>query len=60
MHMDHKTGDKMFVDYTGKTLHIVGPKTGEEQEVQFFVAVLGASQLTYAEATLSQKKHDFM
>jgi len=60
MHMDHKAGDKMYIDYAGKTLQVVDPNTGEEQEVQFFVAVLGASQLTYAEATFTQKKHDFI
>jgi len=60
MHMDHKAGDKMFVDYAGKTLQLTDPQSGEMQQVQFFVAVLGASQLTYAEATLSQKKHDFI
>ncbi len=60
MHMDHKAGDKMFVDYAGKTLQLVDPDTGEVQQVQFFVAVLGGSQLTYAEATMSQKKHDFI
>ena len=60
MHMDHKAGDLMFIDYAGKTLQIVDPSTGEVQQVQFFVAVLGGSQLTYAEASMSQKKHDFI
>tara|TARA_B110000046_G_scaffold184358_1_gene222638 strand:- start:1559 stop:3115 length:1557 start_codon:yes stop_codon:yes gene_type:complete len=60
MHMDHKAGDKMYVDYAGKTLQLVDPDTGEVQQVQFFIAVLGASQLTYAEASISQKKHDFI
>jgi transposase len=60
MHMDHKAGDKMFIDYAGKTLEIVIPATGEVQEVQFFVAILGASQYTYAEVSSSQKKEDFI
>jgi len=60
MHMDHKAGDMMFIDYAGKTMQIVDPSTGEVQQVQFFVAVLGGSQLTYAEASMSQKKHDFI
>lgn len=60
MRMDHKAGDKMYVDYAGKTLEIVDPDTGEVQQVQFFVAVLGASQLTYTEASMSQKKYDFI
>jgi transposase len=60
MHMVHKAGDKMFVDYAGKTLPLVDKTSGEVIEAEFFVAILGASQLTYAEATLSQKKEDFM
>ena len=60
MHMNHKAGDKMFVDYAGKTLEIIDDTTGEIISVQFFVAILGASQYTYAEASLSQKKEDFI
>lgn len=60
MHMNHKSGDKLFIDYAGKTLEVVCKETGEVQEVQFFVAILGASQYTYAEATASQKKEDFI
>ncbi len=41
-------------------MHLVDPSTGEVQQVQFFVAVLGGSQLTYAVASMSQKKHDFI
>jgi len=60
MHISHKAGDKMYVDYAGKTLQIVDDLTGEIAEVQFFVAILGASQYTYAEASLSQQKGDFI
>lgn len=60
MHMEHKAGDKMFVDFTGKKLHVVNQQTGELQEVEVFVAVLGASQLTYVEAVASQQKHDWL
>lgn len=60
MHMNHKAGDKMYVDYAGKTLNLIDPNTGEVIEVQFFVAILGASQYTYAEASMSQKKEDFI
>jgi len=60
MHMTHKAGDKMFVDYAGKTLQLTDKETGEVIEVQFFVAILGASQYTYAEASMSQKKEDFI
>jgi transposase len=60
MHMNHKAGDKMFVDYAGKTLKIVDKQTGEVTDLQFFVAVLGSSQYTYAEASMSQNKEDFV
>jgi transposase len=60
MHMIHKAGDKMYVDYAGKTLQVVDKDTGDVSEVQFFVAILGASQYTYAEASPSQQKEDFI
>jgi transposase len=60
MHISHKAGDKMYVDYAGKTLHIADIESGELIDVQFFVAILGSSQYTYAEATMSQGKEDFV
>ena len=60
MHIDHKAGDKMYVDYAGEKLYFVDPKTGEIIHVEVFVAILGASQLTYAEATMTQQKEDFI
>ncbi|TAL71888.1 MAG: IS21 family transposase [Bacteroidetes bacterium] len=60
MHMVHKAGDKMYVDFAGEKLQIVDTQTGEIQQVEVFVAILGSSQLTYAEACLSQKKEDFI
>ena len=60
MHIDHKAGDKMFVDYAGNKLEIVDTKTGEIIKVEVFVAILGASQLTYAEASFSQKSEDWI
>ena len=60
MLMNHKSGDKMYVDYAGKTHSIIDKDTGELKEIQFFVAILGASQYTYAEATFSQQKEDFV
>lgn len=60
MRFDHKAGDKLFVDYTGKRLSIVDPKTGEIIEVEVFVSTLGASGLTYVEACRSQKREDFL
>lgn len=60
MRMEHKAGDKMYVDYAGDKLHIVDRKSGEVKPVEVFVAILGASQLTYIEASFSQQKEDFI
>ena len=60
MHLDHKAGDKMQVDYAGNRLEIIDMDTGELRPVEVFVAILGASQLTYVDASLSQKKEDFI
>jgi transposase len=60
MHIDHKAGDKMYVDYAGEKLQILDPDTGEVSKVEVFVAILGASQLTYVEATMTQRKEDFI
>ena len=60
MRQTHVAGDKMFVDYSGKKPHIVDPATGEQIEVELFVAVLGASNYTYAEATLTQQLADWI
>jgi transposase len=60
MRQPHRAGEKLFVDYAGKKPRIVNPVTGEEQEVELFVAVLGASSFTYAEATRSQRSADFI
>ena len=51
MRQIHRAGDKLFVDYAGKRPRIVDRATGEVNEVELFVAVLGASSFTYAEAT---------
>ena len=60
MHIDHKAGDKVYVDYAGEKLHYVDLNTGEVVKVEVFLAILGASQLTYVEATMSQQKEDFI
>jgi len=60
MHIEHKAGDKMFVDFTGKKLFVTDPKTGAQREAEVFVAILGASQLTYAEARYTQQKADWI
>lgn len=60
MHFEHKAGDKVFVDYAGKKLQIVDKQTGEIKSVEVFIAILGASQLTYVEASYSQQSEDFI
>lgn len=60
MHLDHKAGDKLFVDFAGVKLSLLDQQTGEEKPVEIFIAVLGASQLTYVQAVMSQQKEDFI
>jgi len=60
MHIEHKAGDKLYIDFAGRKLQIVDKQTGEIREVEVFVAILGASQLTYVEAIESQKKEDLI
>jgi transposase len=55
MRQVHRAGEKMFVDYAGQKPHYVDASTGEIIEVELFVAVLGASSYTFAEATRTQK-----
>ena len=55
MRQHHVAGEKAFVDYSGKRIGIADPSTGEIREAEIFVAVLGASNLTYAEATWTQQ-----
>src|SRR5450759_3406640 len=50
MRQDHRAGEKLFVDYPGPTIPITDPTTGEVTAAQLFVAVLGASNYTYAQA----------
>jgi transposase len=60
MRQDHKAGEKLFVDYAGQTVGMVDPHTGEIKEAQIFVAVLGASSYTFAEATWTQGLPDWI
>lgn len=50
----HNAGEKMFIDYAGHTIPVHDPETGNVTEAQLFIAVLGASNYTFAEATPSQ------
>lgn len=60
MHIEHKAGDKMYIDFSGEKLSYVDQETGELIAVEVFVSILGASQLTYVEAVMSQQKEDFI
>lgn len=54
MRQTHRAGEKLFVDYAGQTVPVIDPQTGEIRQAQIFVAVLGASSYTYAEAHWAQ------
>jgi transposase len=60
MRIQHKAGDKIYIDFAGDKLSIVDQDTGEVKEVEVFIAILGCSQLTYVEAVGSQKKEDLI
>ena len=54
LRQEHRAGEKLFVDYAGQTIPVHDSVTGEVRQVQLFVATLGASNYTYAEASFSQ------
>jgi len=60
MRQEHKAGEKMFVDYCGQIVPVVDRENGKSREAQVFVAVLGASNYTYAEATWTQTMPDWV
>ena len=60
MHIEHKAGDKMFVDFTGKKLHLTDKVTGIKNPVDTFVAILPASQYTFVCVTKTQKTEDWI
>lgn len=60
MHIVHKVGDKVYIDYAGGTLPYVDVDTGEIKNAQVFVAILGWSQYAYVEAVPSQTVEDFI
>lgn len=55
LRQEHRAGHKLFVDYVGDTIPVVNPHTGEIHQAQLFIAVLGASNYTFAEASYSQE-----
>ena len=60
MRQIHKAGEKLFVDYCGPTVPIINRYTGVIEQAQVFVAVMGASNYTFAEATWSQQLKDWL
>jgi transposase len=60
MRQTHTAGEKLFVDYAGQTAEVIDRHSGEILQAEIFVAVLGASSYTYAEATWTQKAPDWI
>ena len=60
MRQEHKAGEKLFIDYAGMTMPVRDPKTGAVRQAQIFVAAMGVSYYTYAEATWTQTLPDFI
>jgi transposase len=60
MRQRHRAGEKLFIDYAGQTVPVVDRQTGEVRQAEIFVAVLGASNYTYSEATWSQSLPDWI
>jgi transposase len=57
---ERAAGERVFVDYAGATIDVAGGKTGAIRATQIFVATLGASNMTYAEATWTQSVSDWV
>ena len=60
MRQTHVAGERLFVDYAGTTIAVIDGSTGEAMPAQLFVAALGASNYTYAEATWTQCLADWI
>ena len=60
MRQTHVGGEKVFVDFSGDTIDIIDPNTGEIHGAKLFVAAMGASSYTYAEAVASEKLEDWI
>ena len=57
--IEHKAGEKLFVDYAGDHLYLTDRGNGEQTAVEIFVCVLGCSGLVYAEASMGQTLGEF-
>ena len=60
MRQTHVAGERLFVDYAGQTVPVIDAASGEIRRAQIFVAVLGASNYTYACATATQNSADWV
>jgi transposase len=60
MRQHHRAGEKLFTDYAGPTVPVIDAATGEICFASIFVAVLGASNYTYACATAGQTQADWL
>jgi len=60
LRQDHRAGEKLFVDHAGQTVSVIDPLTGGTREAYVFVAVLGASNYTYATATWTRGLRDWI
>jgi transposase len=60
LRQEYRAGERMFIDYAGQTIPIYDQVTGQITPAELFVAALGASNYTYAEATLSQQLEDWI
>lgn len=60
LRQNHAPGEKLFVDYAGHTVAVVDRHSGAIRQAQIFVAVLGYSNYTYAEATWTQTLPDWL
>ncbi len=60
MRQTHRAGEKLFIDYAGQTMAVMDRTSGEVRQAQIFVAVLGASNYTYVEATWTQGLADWI
>jgi transposase len=56
----HLAGEKLFVDFSGQTVPVIDPESGREWRAEIFVAVLGASNYTFARAAKSQTLRDWI
>lgn len=60
MRQVHRAGEKVFIDYSGDTVAVIDPSSGEVLSAEIFVATLGASKYAYAEATWTQRLPDWI